>query len=70
MATSEEEKWHQRPLQVGIISGIVTGMVVGIFLIMISGWMQENTAPSIILLNHTAKNQNSNILNSPSMQDI
>ena len=56
MTTSKEEEWYQRPLQVGIISGITTGVVVGIFLIIISSWMQENVEPSIILLNHTTKN--------------
>ncbi len=70
MASSEEEKWHQRPLQVGVISGITTGVIVGIFLIIISGWMLENVAPSIILLNHTSKNLNSNIPNSKPMQNI
>lgn len=70
MASSEEEKWHQRPLQVGIITGIATGVVVGIFLIVISGWMQENVPLSIVLLNHTARNLNINNPNAEPMQNI
>lgn len=73
MAVLEEEKWFQRPLQVGVISGIVTGLVVGICLFFLYDWMQENVSPSIILLNHTSKKQNIDVnllISNPSSKSI